>query len=158
MNDNNMPTMTGQRTPQRPRRRSTGCVTRGCLAVFTLAVVIIVGGVIAGPLVFRLLPSQYQNGIARRVPALSVWLPSETPAPTRSYTADFLPTADSAQAAAAMNLLNTPAGLPSAVPTLDPPNQPASQQPQTQPVTGAAIAAASSPSPTSVPSDIPATS
>src|SRR5579863_7609154 len=99
MNDYNLPTMVTQRTIQQSKRRSVGCVTRGCLLIFTLTAVLVVGGLAAGPVLFRLLPDHYQNGIARRVPLLSVWLPSETPAPTRSYSADFLPTAATDNAA-----------------------------------------------------------
>src|SRR4051812_38269719 len=61
--------------------------------------------VIASPLVFRALPVRYQAGIARRVPILSAWVLTNTPAPTRAYAADTLPTADPSRAAAAMALL-----------------------------------------------------
>ncbi|MHB8625113.1 MAG: C39 family peptidase [Aggregatilineales bacterium] len=160
MNDYNLPTMVAERTIQQPKRRSIGCVTRGCLLVFTLVALIVVGGAVGGPILFRLLPDQYQDAVVRHVPLLSPWLP------TRPYAADFLPTAASGGAAAAMALLNSPTALPSATPTVDPPTAvPATKQPLQNRPAGAQSNIVSSQTPlpptasisTAAPTGVPAT-
>ena len=99
-------TLISTRTNAAPKNRASRLLIRGFLVLFTLAIVIIVGGFIAGPALFRLLPDQYQGGLARRVPMLAAWIPTDTPAPTRVYSADTLPTTDPNRAAAAMALLS----------------------------------------------------
>src|SRR5258708_36165904 len=70
------------------------------------AALLIVLALAVGPLAFRvLLPFQIQAGIARRIPGFTAWVSTGTPAPTREYTADSLPTSDPGRAAAALSLL-----------------------------------------------------
>src|SRR5258707_3271715 len=95
------------------------------------AVLLIAFALILGPVMFRMiLPPQIQAGIARRIPVFSAWLPTGTPAPTREYTADSLPTSDPARAAAALSMLEQtgtaiPATLPASTATM-PPSTPTS--------------------------------
>src|SRR5215813_9586671 len=79
---------------------------------------LLVVALLGGPLTFRtLLPPEIQAGIARRVPIINGWLPTSTPAPTRSYTADYLPTTDPKRAATALALLEVTEIAPSETPS-----------------------------------------
>ncbi len=89
-----------------PKNRASRLLICGFLVLFTLVIVIIVGGFIAGPALFRLLPDQYQGAFARRVSILAAWIPTDMAVPTRVYSADTLPTTDPDRAAAAMALLS----------------------------------------------------
>jgi tetratricopeptide (TPR) repeat protein len=104
----------------RPQRTPISALTRGCLLLFTLMILFGVGSVIAAPMGFRLLPDQYQRGLARRLIFLNNWLPTDVPVPTREYTADQLPTAENVNAAAVIALLKTATKAPSTAPSRTP--------------------------------------
>lgn len=106
----NEPTAVHGRARRRRARRSGSAsgLIRGCLLLFTLLIVgTIVGTLIIAPVLFRGLPEQYQNGLARRVPILEAWLPTATVTSTRAYSADYLPTSDPSRANAGLDLLKT---------------------------------------------------
>ena len=96
----------------RSHKTPVSAVTRGCLLVFTLVMLLGVGSVVAAPVGFHLLPDQYQRGLARRLIFLNDWLPTDIPAPTREYLANALPTAENNNASAAIALLKTATKVP----------------------------------------------
>jgi len=151
-------------TQQRPPR--THVIRNGMLILLVVAIIGAVGAVIIAPLAFHLLPDQYQNGLARRVPALVGWLPTPTITPTREYSADTLPTTDSTRAAAALALLQATDVAPITLAVNPLPPTPTQMQPPTNtplaPVTQAAasaqpIAIAALPTNTVLPTNMPPT-
>ena len=117
-----MPKLRNTRPTQSPLRTALpGCLfllTVGAISVFAFVL-------IAGPVLFRqFLSPEYQDKLARHVPFVVAWVP------TRAYTADTLPTADSSRADAALALLNDPTSTPLVLPTtLQPPAQAVDVQP-----------------------------
>ncbi len=103
------PTTVNGRARKRRTRRSGSAngLIRGCLLLFTLlAAGSCVGTLIIAPVLFRGLPDEYQNGLARRIPILEAWLPTGTITPTRQF-GDFLPTSDPGRANAGLDLLKS---------------------------------------------------
>ena len=127
-------------TPVSPRPRRRGCLIAGCLAMLVIIFVGAAGSAIAAPAVFRLLPPQYQESLARRAAFLNDWMP------TRVYQADTLPTADSGRAAEAMALLATPISTALPLATFVPATLPAvTVAPTDSPIAPSPMSATSTP-------------